>query len=75
MAQADEFEYTDKFTGFVAKHQGIRYVFSDGSRMVFRLSGTGSSGATIRVYLEQYVGPDGDHDKETQVRYVHCVRC
>ena len=45
---ADDFEYTDPFTGDVAKKQGIRFLFKDGSRFVFRLSGTGSSGATIR---------------------------
>eukprot|EP01094_Clydonella_sp_ATCC50884_P024213 TRINITY_DN6011_c0_g4_i1.p1 TRINITY_DN6011_c0_g4~~TRINITY_DN6011_c0_g4_i1.p1 ORF type:complete len:567 (-),score=162.42 TRINITY_DN6011_c0_g4_i1:352-2052(-) len=66
VAYADEFEYTDAFTGALAKHQGIRFGFTDGSRMVFRLSGTGSSGATIRLYLEQYVDAGGDHDKDTQ---------
>ncbi|XP_073059493.1 phosphoglucomutase, cytoplasmic [Primulina eburnea] len=51
---ADEFEYKDPVDGSVAKHQGIRYLFEDGSRLVFRLSGTGSEGATIRLYIEQY---------------------
>ncbi|RCV41224.1 hypothetical protein SETIT_9G118400v2 [Setaria italica] len=51
---ADEFEYKDPVDGSVSKHQGIRYLFGDGSRLVFRLSGTGSVGATIRVYIEQY---------------------
>ncbi|XP_034573833.1 phosphoglucomutase, cytoplasmic 2 [Setaria viridis] len=51
---ADEFEYQDPVDGSVSKHQGIRYLFGDGSRLVFRLSGTGSVGATIRVYIEQY---------------------
>ncbi|URE30132.1 Phosphoglucomutase, cytoplasmic [Musa troglodytarum] len=54
VAQADEFEYKDPVDGSVSKHQGIRYLFVDGSRLVFRLSGTGSEGATIRVYIEQY---------------------
>ncbi|XP_066391547.1 phosphoglucomutase, cytoplasmic 2-like isoform X5 [Miscanthus floridulus] len=51
---ADEFEYKDPVDGSVSKHQGIQYLFGDGSRLVFRLSGTGSVGATIRVYIEQY---------------------
>ncbi|KAH7834718.1 hypothetical protein Vadar_018927 [Vaccinium darrowii] len=51
---ADEFEYKDPVDGSISKHQGIRYLFEDGSRLVFRLSGTGSEGATIRLYIEQY---------------------
>ncbi|XP_068662283.1 phosphoglucomutase, cytoplasmic 2 isoform X2 [Aristolochia californica] len=54
VAAADEFEYKDPVDGSISKHQGIRYMFVDGSRLVFRLSGTGSEGATIRVYIEQY---------------------
>ncbi|KAL9861756.1 putative phosphoglucomutase (alpha-D-glucose-1,6-bisphosphate-dependent) [Arabidopsis thaliana] len=54
VASADEFEYKDPVDGSVSKHQGIRYLFEDGSRLVFRLSGTGSEGATIRLYIEQY---------------------
>ena len=45
---SDDFEYTDPVDGSVVKKQGIRFVFSDGSRIIFRISGTGSSGATIR---------------------------
>merc|ERR1719461_2157399 len=55
---SDEFEYTDPVDNSVAKGQGIRFVLEDGSRIVFRLSGTGSSGATIRLYLEQYEKSD-----------------
>jgi phosphoglucomutase len=51
---ADDFEYTDPIDGSVASKQGLRFVFTDGSRIIFRLSGTGSSGATIRLYVEQY---------------------
>ncbi|XP_057482368.1 probable phosphoglucomutase, cytoplasmic 1 [Actinidia eriantha] len=54
VANADEFEYKDPVDGSISKHQGIRYLFADGSRLVFRLSGTGSEGATIRLYIEQY---------------------
>ncbi|XP_050373685.1 phosphoglucomutase, cytoplasmic [Argentina anserina] len=54
VAGGDEFEYKDPVDGSVSSHQGIRYLFEDGSRLVFRLSGTGSEGATIRLYIEQY---------------------
>lgn len=50
----DDFAYTDPVDGSVSTGQGIRILFSDGSRMVFRLSGTGTVGATIRIYLEVY---------------------
>ncbi|KAH9597561.1 Alpha-D-phosphohexomutase [Trypanosoma melophagium] len=53
----DNFEYQDPVDGSVSRNQGIRVVFEDGSRFVLRLSGTGSSGATIRLYLEQYMEP------------------
>ncbi len=49
---ADDFSYTDPIDGSVAEHQGIRILFEDGARMVFRLSGTGTVGATLRLYLE-----------------------
>jgi phosphoglucomutase len=50
----DDFAYTDPVDGSISEHQGIRIGFSDGSRIVFRLSGTGTQGATLRVYLERY---------------------
>jgi phosphoglucomutase len=57
---ADEFAYDDPVDGSRAEKQGIRIAFSDGSRIVFRLSGTGTVGATLRVYLERYeAGPGG----------------
>lgn len=62
---ANEFEYTDPVDGSVAKKQGIRFIFTDKSRVIFRLSGTGSVGATIRMYIEKYEKPDGDLDQET----------
>jgi phosphoglucomutase len=43
----------------------VRILFEDGSRVVFRLSGTGTEGATLRVYIERYVGPDADLDLAT----------
>ena len=54
VATADEFAYTDPVNGDMAAGQGIRVFFEDGSRVVFRLSGTGTSGATLRVYLERH---------------------
>ncbi|KAI0237271.1 Phosphoglucomutase-1 [Lamellibrachia satsuma] len=54
VAKADNFEYTDPIDGSVSKNQGIRVIFEDGSRLVYRLSGTGSSGATIRLYIDSY---------------------
>jgi phosphoglucomutase len=56
----DVFEYTDPVDGSVSKNQGQRFIFSDGSRIIFRLSGTGVAGATVRLYLEKYVAPSGD---------------
>nr|BAN41070.1 phosphoglucomutase, putative [Entamoeba invadens] len=50
----DDFEYRDSVDGSVTKKQGIRFVFEDGSRIIFRLSGTGSVGATVRVYFDKY---------------------
>ncbi|GGX59037.1 alpha-D-glucose phosphate-specific phosphoglucomutase [Litorimonas cladophorae] len=59
---ADSFTYTDPVDGTVTKNQGLRVFFESGSRLVMRLSGTGTKGATLRIYLERYVGPEGDHD-------------
>jgi phosphoglucomutase len=57
---ADDFAYTDPVDGSVSMKQGVRVMFADGSRIVYRLSGTGTEGATLRVYLERYAaGPDG----------------
>jgi phosphoglucomutase len=63
---ADDFAYHDPVDGSVSKNQGVRILFEGGSRMVFRLSGTGTSGATLRVYLERYEPQGGDHGLETQ---------
>ncbi|MFN0115774.1 MAG: alpha-D-glucose phosphate-specific phosphoglucomutase [Paracoccaceae bacterium] len=60
VAAADDFAYTDPVDGTVSKGQGVRIVFADGSRIVLRLSGTGTEGATLRLYLERYrPGPEG----------------
>ena len=63
---ADDFSYTDPIDGSVSNNQGIRIGFTDGSRIVFRLSGTGTKGATLRVYLESYEPDASKHDVETQ---------
>lgn len=65
IAAADDFAYTDPTDGSVSRKQGVRILFSDGSRVVFRLSGTGTEGATLRVYIERYVAVDGDLGLET----------
>ena len=63
---ADDFAYTDPVDGSVSKNQGIRILFKGGSRVVFRLSGTGTSGATLRVYVERYEPDASRHGIETQ---------
>lgn len=63
---ADDFSYTDPIDGSVSSKQGIRILFEGGSRVVFRLSGTGTSGATLRVYVERYEPDASRHDTETQ---------
>jgi phosphoglucomutase len=66
IAAADQFSYHDPVDGSVSQNQGLRILFTDDSRAVLRLSGTGTEGATIRVYLERYEPADGDLDIETQ---------
>jgi phosphoglucomutase len=65
VAQADDFAYTDPTDGSVSRNQGIRILFDGGSRVVFRLSGTGTEGATLRVYIERYEPADGRLDLDT----------
>jgi phosphoglucomutase len=66
VALADDFVYTDPVDKSVASRQGIRILMSDGSRIVFRLSGTGTEGATVRLYLERYEADRGRHELDTQ---------
>jgi phosphoglucomutase len=63
---ADDFSYTDPVDGSVSQKQGIRVGFTDGSRIVFRLSGTGTQGATLRVYLESYEPDPAKQDLDAQ---------
>ena len=62
----DDFSYTDPVDGSVSQNQGIRILFSDGSRIIFRLSGTGTEGATLRVYLEAYEADVSRHHLDAQ---------
>jgi phosphoglucomutase len=66
IASADDFAYTDPVDGSVSSAQGIRIGLADGSRIVFRLSGTGTEGATLRVYLERFEPDPARHAVETQ---------
>jgi len=65
VSAADQFAYTDPVDGSQSNKQGVRVMFACGSRIVFRLSGTGTDGATLRVYLERYEGPDARLAEET----------
>jgi phosphoglucomutase len=65
VSAADQFAYTDPVDGSQSHKQGVRVLFACGSRIVFRLSGTGTEGATLRVYLERYEAPDGRLAEET----------
>ncbi|MGY1489723.1 alpha-D-glucose phosphate-specific phosphoglucomutase [Methylobacillus pratensis] len=62
----DDFSYTDSVDGSVSEKQGIRILFEDGSRIVFRLSGTGTAGATLRIYLESFEPDASKHDQDAQ---------
>ncbi len=66
VSAADEFSYNDPVDGAVSSNQGIRIFFESGGRAVFRLAGTGTQGATLRIYLEQYEPVDGNHDRDPQ---------
>lgn len=66
ISTADDFAYTDPVDGSVSSGQGLRLLLDDGSRVVLRLSGTGTQGATLRVYLESYVPPSGDLNQDPQ---------
>ena len=65
-ALADDFAYTDPVDGSVTAQQGIRLLFDGGSRIVFRLSGTGTEGATLRVYLERFEADVTQHGLAAQ---------
>jgi phosphoglucomutase len=71
---ADDFAYTDPVDGSVSLKQGVRVLFEDGSRIVYRLSGTGTEGATLRVYLERYAAGPGGLDLDAQKALAPVIR-
>jgi phosphoglucomutase len=64
--RCDDFSYTDPVDGSVSTGQGVRIMFTDGSRIVFRLSGTGTGGATLRIYLESFEPDVSRHRLDAQ---------
>lgn len=66
VSTADDFAYRDPIDQSLTEHQGVRIGFTNGSRLVMRLSGTGTQGATLRVYLERFVDRSGDHTQDVQ---------
>ncbi|WP_045223421.1 alpha-D-glucose phosphate-specific phosphoglucomutase [Methyloterricola oryzae] len=66
VSYADDFRYEDPVDGSISEKQGVRIGFENGSRMVFRLSGTGTEGATLRIYLERYERDPALHGQDTQ---------
>ncbi len=69
----DDFSYTDPVDGSLSTGQGIRIIFTDGSRIVFRLSGTGTEGATLRVYLEAYDPDIKNHHLDAQIALAELI--
>jgi len=74
VAYADDFAYTDPVDGSRSERQGIRIGFADGSRIVYRLSGTGTEGATLRVYLERYEPDPQKQHQDTQAAMAPLIR-
>jgi phosphoglucomutase len=70
----DDFSYTDPIDGSVSTKQGLRILFNDGSRIVFRLSGTGTSGATLRIYLEAFEPDTSKHDLDAQIALAEMIQ-
>ncbi len=70
---ADEFSYADSVDGSISNNQGIRVGFENGSRIVFRLSGTGTVGATLRIYLERFEPDASKHDQDAQAALAELI--
>jgi phosphoglucomutase len=70
---ADEFSYKDPVDGSISKNQGIRIGFENGSRIIFRLSGTGTVGATLRIYLEKFEVNVSNHEQDAQVSLAELI--
>lgn len=74
VANADEFSYEDPVDNSVSHNQGIRLFFAEGARVVFRLSGTGTAGATLRVYCDSYEADVAQHDQDPQEALKQVIR-
>jgi phosphoglucomutase len=74
IAVADDFAYRDPIDGSLSRNQGLRVIFDEGLRIVFRLSGTGTGGATLRVYLERFEPEPMRHGIDTQAALADLVR-
>ena len=70
----DDFSYTDPIDGSISAKQGLRILFEDGSRIVFRRSGTGTSGATVRIYLEAFEPDTSKHDLDAQIALAEMIQ-
>ena len=70
----DDFSYTDPIDGSVSTQQGLRVLFTDGSRIVLRLSGTGTAGATLRIYLEAFEPDTNKHDLDAQTLLAEMIQ-
>ena len=70
----DDFSYTDSIDGSISTKQGLRILFQCGSRIVFRLSGTGTEGATIRIYLEAFEPDTNKHHLDAQVALAEMIK-
>jgi phosphoglucomutase len=71
---ADDFKYIDPVDDSVSEHQGIRILFTNGARIVYRLSGTGTQGATLRVYIERFEPEASLHDQDTQTTLAPLIK-
>ena len=74
IASADDFSYHDPIDGSVSHHQGLRVLFTNGSRIVYRLSGTGTVGATIRMYIERYETDAKQHGQDAQIMLADLIQ-
>ncbi|MBG1232149.1 alpha-D-glucose phosphate-specific phosphoglucomutase [Aestuariivirga litoralis] len=74
IVKADDFAYDDPVDGSHTEGQGIRLIFANGARIIYRLSGTGTSGATLRVYIEDYEADAKKHDADPQVALAALIK-
>ena len=75
VSHADNFSYTDPVDNSLSSNQGLRILFENDSRIVLRLSGTGTSGATLRAYFDRYEGVDGQLDLDPQLALQSLIDC